>query len=194
MHNMIYFYRYLPNTLTLLRMVSAPFLCYAILLHEPLAAFMLITFAILSDMGDGYMARRLFVSSRAGSFLDPLADKAVIIAAFVALCQLRVMPWWVLMVVVWRDMLVTFLRIFLLRYGVTLKTSWFAKSKTAFQFIGLYLFVGGLAYPQLATDRTWQQFFYSLSLLTAFLTVASAVGYGKALAWWCVQRSVHRGK
>lgn len=175
-------------------MASAPFLYSAIVLQQSLVAALLITFAIISDMGDGYMARRLFVSSRAGSFLDPLADKAVIIAAFIALCQLRVMPWWVLMVVVWRDMLITGLRMYLLRHGVTLKTSWFAKSKTAFQFVALYLFVGALAYPNVATETIVQQFFYGLSLITAFLTVISAAGYCKTLGRFCVQRSVRRGK
>ncbi|MDQ5940698.1 MAG: hypothetical protein QG632_424, partial [Candidatus Dependentiae bacterium] len=89
---MMLLYKYIPNILTVLRIVSAPFLWYAISTHAVGLALILITFAIVSDFGDGYIARRFFLSSRAGSFLDPLADKIVIICAFIALWQQQMMP------------------------------------------------------------------------------------------------------
>lgn len=166
---MISLYKYVPNTLTVLRILSAPFLWYAITTEAKWFALFLISFAIASDFGDGYFARKFFLFSRAGSFLDPLADKIVIIAALTALWQHHVIPWWVVCVVVWRDIAVTLLRIFMVNRGMVLKTSWFAKTKTAFQFFALYLFVLGMEHQSV--------FFYWLSVATAVLTVASSASY-----------------
>ncbi len=177
---MVYFYKHIPNTLTVLRILSAPFLWYAISTHAVGLALILITFAIVSDFGDGYIARRFFLSSRAGSFLDPLADKIVILCAFVALWQQQMMPWWVVFLVVWRDVAVTFLRTFMVRRGLVLKTSWFAKSKTVFQFFALYLFVLGAG--------RYGSFFYWLSVATAAITVASSVSYWVAVGRMVLQK------
>ncbi|MDQ5890143.1 MAG: CDP-diacylglycerol---glycerol-3-phosphate 3-phosphatidyltransferase [Candidatus Dependentiae bacterium] len=172
---MAHFYKHIPNILTLLRIASAPFLWYAMITHSVATALLLISFAIVSDFGDGYLARRFFLSSRAGSFLDPLADKVVIIAAFIALWQQHRMPLWVVMVVAGRDVAVTALRTYLANRGVSLKTSWFAKSKTAFQFCALYIFVLGAG--------SQGPIFYWLSVATAFITVASSASY-----WYRVAR------
>jgi len=178
------FCKHIPNILTLLRILSAPFLWYAITVQAQSLALFLISFAIVSDFGDGYIARRFFLFSRAGSFLDPLADKMVILAAFIALWQQHMMPWWVLFVVLFRDVAVTLLRIFMVKRGVSLKTSWLAKGKTAFQFFALYVFVLGLGGQS--------QFFYWLSLVTAALTVASSVSYWAPLWRTFVRKRVAR--
>jgi CDP-diacylglycerol--glycerol-3-phosphate 3-phosphatidyltransferase len=179
---MTYLYKYIPNTLTILRIASAPFLWYAITVNATAAAVGLITFAIVSDFGDGYVARRFFVSSRAGSFLDPLADKIVIICAFIGLWQQQMMPLWVVFAVVWRDIAVTFLRMFLLNRGVSLRTSWFAKSKTAFQFCALYLFVLGLGHHG--------SFFYWLSIVTAMITLLSSLSYWVSLGRFFLKKRI----
>ncbi len=186
--------RYIPNVLTVSRMLSAPFIWYAIVAQWTMVALILVTCAIVSDMGDGYIARRLFVSSRSGSFLDPLADKVFIIAAFCGLYSLHIVPWWVVMVVVLRDVLVTWLRIFLLRRGLALKTSWFAKSKTAFQFVALYFFISANAYA-VAYGAGWlPPSFYSLSVIIALLTVLSSVGYWCTIIRWMTQRRALHAK
>ena len=186
MKKYIKLYRYIPNTLTLLRMASAPFLFCALQSHNMIAALVLVSFAIVSDMSDGYVARRLVVSSKSGSFLDPLADKAFIITAFAALCMQKIVPWWVLWVIIGRDMSVTWLRIFLLRRGVSLRTSWFAKSKTAFQFTALYVFIICAMYPLFSSAFT-ARLFCGISWIVALLTVASAYGYVRHLV--CMLRN-----
>jgi CDP-diacylglycerol--glycerol-3-phosphate 3-phosphatidyltransferase len=175
---MVYLYHYIPNSLTLLRMVSAPFLWHAILAHETVWALLLVTFAILSDVGDGYVARRLFVTSRAGTFLDPLADKMVVLAGFFALWQLHLVPLWVVLVIVVRDLFVTWLRTFLLHRGMPLRTSWMAKSKTALQFISLYaLIIGAGMREGLHGESALLGFLYYLSVAVAVATAVSTVSY-----------------
>ena len=169
---MVYLYQYIPNFLTFLRMVSAPFLWHAILSRNTLSALALLTFAVLSDFGDGYMARRLFITSRSGSFLDPLADKFVVLAAFYALWQLHIVPLWVVGIIAVRDVLVTWLRTFLLRRKISLRTTFLAKIKTAMQFAVLYVCVACLGMHQLP-----ENLLYGVSLFIALITVLSALPY-----------------
>ncbi len=192
---MVYLYKYIPNSLTLLRMISAPFLWVAINTHAFIYSMFLITFAIVSDFGDGYTARRFLVSSRMGSFLDPLADKLVILVAFIALWQQQRVSLWVVLVIALRDLGVTWLRTFFLRRGIVLRTSWFAKSKTAVQFVALYLFVIGMAYQQSfgVSGSLAQVFFYRLGVGVAVITVASSLSYWYRL-YSFVRFGVVRGK
>ncbi|MEI7580388.1 MAG: CDP-alcohol phosphatidyltransferase family protein [bacterium] len=175
---MVYLYHYIPNSLTLLRMISAPFLWHAILMHETVWALVLVTFAIVSDVGDGYAARRLFVTSRAGTFLDPLADKVVVLAGFIALWQLHIVPLWVVLVIIVRDLFVTWLRTFLLRRGMPLRTSWMAKSKTALQFVSLYaLIIGSGMREGLHAESGVMGCLYYLSVGVALATALSTMSY-----------------
>jgi len=167
------FYRCIPNALTIVRILSAPFLWHALIGREQHLAFFLVTFAALSDFGDGYIARRFFTSSRSGSFLDPLADKILITLAFIALWQIQLMPLWVVAVVILRDLAVTVLRIFLARRGKSLRTSFLAKSKTTFQFLALYIFI--LTFSFESTSVT--VFSFWLNVAIAAFTVLSAAPY-----------------
>jgi len=173
-------YKHIPNALTLLRILSGPLLWHVIMVRQQAAAFFLITFAILSDFGDGYLARRLFITSRAGCFLDPLADKVVIWCSFAALCAQQTMPWWVLAVIVARDVCITWLRSFMVARGLTLRTTFFAKAKTAVQFASLYIFI--LLQGKAAGAV------YGLSLMVALLTVLSAASYLRVLLRFATRR------
>ena len=165
--------RHIPNALTLLRIASAPLLWHALALNAPIPAFWLITFAAISDFGDGYIARRFVFSSSIGSFLDPLADKIFVLMAFAALWYQGVCPWWVVGAIGLRDLLVTFLRSFLMARGVVLHTTFFAKSKTAFQFMALYFFTFSMTR---ASNASWW-----ISVVTVLLTIASSATYWRFL-------------
>jgi phosphatidylglycerophosphate synthase len=101
--------------------------------------------------------------------LDPLADKIFVLTAFSALWHQGACPWWVVVAVGVRDLLVTALRSFLLARGAALRTSFLAKSKTAFQFAALYFFVFSLGRDGLLS--------FWISVSTVVLTVASSFGY-----------------
>lgn len=165
--------RAIPNILSLLRVASAPLLWNVIARQAVAPAVWLLTFAALSDFGDGYIARRYSFSSRAGSFLDPLADKIFVLTAFVALWHQGACPWWVVVAIGARDLSVTFLRSFLLARGVVLRTSFLAKSKTAFQFAALYFFVFSLGKQDALS--------FWVSVATVLLTVASSFSYWRFL-------------
>lgn len=96
----------IPNILTLLRLLAAPFL--VVLLREGayLEALILFVLAGISDGLDGYIAKRFDLVSRLGAILDPLADKVLIISTYVMLTILGDLPFWVLIVVGFRDLVI----------------------------------------------------------------------------------------
>ncbi len=103
----------------------------------------LVVFAVaaITDYFDGYYARIYEVESDFGVFLDPLADKFLTFAGFVCLPFLDPgqFPWWAVGLIVLRDVIITVLRIFTDRKGITLETRYMAKVKTAIQMGFLYV-------------------------------------------------------
>ena len=99
--------RHLPNVLTSLRLVAAPAVAALLVLGDYAIAFAVFAVAGLSDALDGYLAKRFGFSTRFGRILDPIADKALMFAAFVMLAILGEAPLWLVVLMIGRDVLIT---------------------------------------------------------------------------------------
>src|SRR3989304_3164960 len=97
---------YPSNQLTLLRLVSIPFVLLSILYGQYRTAFVLVLIAGVTDGMDGLLARRLGQQTTLGSILDPLADKLLLNSAFVALGGARQLPLWLVILVLSRDAII----------------------------------------------------------------------------------------
>ena len=136
----------LANMLTVLRIALVPFFAWALLAdggHSTsgrLIATAIFAIAAATDRMDGWLARRTGQITDVGKLLDPIADKLLIGTALVLLSWLGDLPWWVTVVILVREIGITVLRFFLLRY-VVLPASRGGKLKTVLQSvaIGLYL-------------------------------------------------------
>jgi cardiolipin synthase (CMP-forming) len=95
--------RQAPNILSALRLIAAPIAAYLILHGIDTAALCVFGFAGLSDAADGYLAKRFRLTSRFGAWLDPAADKLLMLASFVTLTMVGVVPPWVTFLVIGRD-------------------------------------------------------------------------------------------
>lgn len=97
---------YLPNLLTLSRIALVPWL--VVLLQEQQFLISLIVFIVagITDGLDGYIAKRYNAQTRLGAILDPLADKALLVSAYVMLSLLELIPFWLMVVVVFRDIII----------------------------------------------------------------------------------------
>ncbi|QZN84509.1 CDP-diacylglycerol--glycerol-3-phosphate 3-phosphatidyltransferase [Cellulomonas sp. C5510] len=134
------------NVLTVLRIVVVPFVAWALLVDGGedvawrLVATALFALAAATDRVDGYLARRFGLVTDLGKLLDPIADKALIGTALVALSWLGELSWWVTAAILARELGITAMRFFLLRYLV-LPASRGGKIKTVLQSlaVGLYL-------------------------------------------------------
>jgi len=130
--------KYLPNALTITRILVTPFLL-TLLFFDSLVgygwALALFVYASISDWADGKVARHYGTGSALGQFLDPIADKVLVLGTFIALVFIlpEYVTWWLVALIALRDVSVTGLRLWLKRGGKTLKTSRWAKLKTTFQ-------------------------------------------------------------
>ncbi len=96
----------LPNTITMLRFCSVPFVLYLLLLGYYEAAFWVFLAAGVSDAVDGLLARVLNARSSFGAYADPLADKALLIVSSITLAWLELLPLWLVFLLVFRDLLI----------------------------------------------------------------------------------------
>lgn len=97
---------HIPNTISLFRMLLVPPMVVALLNEYYGAALVLFAVAGVSDALDGYLAKRYGWSSRLGSILDPLADKLLLVSAYLILGWLGELPLWLVLVVVGRDLVI----------------------------------------------------------------------------------------
>ena len=130
----------LPNTLSIIRILTAPLLIVLLLSPaERLSVISAIIFALVcvTDWLDGYIARKKGLSTTLGKFLDPLADKLLITTVFVMLIPLGRIPAWVVALIIGREMAVTGLRAVASSTGVVIAASRLGKFKTLSQIICL---------------------------------------------------------
>lgn len=128
----------IPNAFSLLRAVLAPLFFVLILSKEPTAIFIAVCVfiaAAFTDYLDGWTARMLKEVSAWGVFFDPLADKVLTATAFVAFAVLDFIPWWMVAVVLLRDILMTLLRVYADSVAQPVITSRSAKLKTFLQMV-----------------------------------------------------------
>ena len=104
-------------------------------------AFSLFVFASLTDWVDGYIARKYDQITDFGKFLDPLADKLLVLSAMVMFCGWGKMPAWALMLVLTREFAVTGLRLVAVGKGKVIAAGWSGKVKTAATMVTAVLFV-----------------------------------------------------
>jgi len=96
----------LPNLFTLARLILAPFVVLAILDAHYGRGLVLFFLAGISDVIDGFLARRLGESTPAGAYFDPVADKILLSAIYIALGVVHAIPWWMVALVFARDILI----------------------------------------------------------------------------------------
>lgn len=132
----------LPNLLSVLRILLTPiiFVAYINGGAYQVVAVALFTVAMLTDTFDGYYARRYSLQTRLGAFLDPIADKILVLTTFALFAWQGLLHWVIVLVMALRDIIVTVLRLKLVAQGVSMTTSKLGKGKTAAQFVSIYLF------------------------------------------------------
>lgn len=96
----------IPNLITLARVLSVPIIVWAITSGEMMIAFILFVLAGISDAVDGFLAKRFNMASELGAYLDPLADKALIVSIYVSLGIAGAIPRWLIIFVVARDIMI----------------------------------------------------------------------------------------
>ena len=139
----------LPNALTMGRIVMIPLCLWFLDQDTPKSGFwaaIVFTLAALTDVLDGYLARKLGVESVLGKLIDPLADKLIVMACLVWMVKMGRMPAWAVIVLLAREFSVTSLRSVAASEGVIISAGQEGKTKTALQMIGIIVLLSGYPY------------------------------------------------
>ncbi|APH42341.1 CDP-diacylglycerol--glycerol-3-phosphate 3-phosphatidyltransferase [Leptospira interrogans serovar Copenhageni/Icterohaemorrhagiae] len=133
----------IPNILTMLRVAAVPFYVWFLFQKEleyHIAALILFSVASLTDLIDGYLARKWNQETEFGKFLDPLADKIIVTGCFITFIFLQEqIEFWMVCLIIGRDMLITSLRYLAIRQGQSIRTTMLGKVKTVFQMGAIVL-------------------------------------------------------
>ncbi|HMN24967.1 MAG: CDP-diacylglycerol--glycerol-3-phosphate 3-phosphatidyltransferase [Ignavibacteriaceae bacterium] len=180
----------LPNQLTILRIILTPVFLYLFLSKDPfLIQISLIVFfvAALTDWYDGWLARKFNYITDWGKFWDPLADKILTSTAFLGFVFVGLLELWMVILIIFRDLIVTLLRIYAENRGYNFVTSYYAKWKTVLQMVFLYyllLLYGGLntievysGNENLFNQLSNKNLVYAIMLIITIITVHSGVTY-----------------
>ena len=180
----------LPNQLTILRIILSPiflffFLSDIIWMKQVSVAIYIV--AALSDWYDGWLARKFNYITSWGKFWDPLADKILTSVAFIGFAIVELIPWWMVIIIVGRDVVITLLRVFADMKNYAFTTSYYAKWKTLLQMVFLYylliLYVAQFT-PEifngnenLITALLNEQLIFFIALLITAITFHSGILY-----------------
>ncbi|MBC8214681.1 MAG: CDP-diacylglycerol--glycerol-3-phosphate 3-phosphatidyltransferase [Candidatus Marinimicrobia bacterium] len=177
--------RYIPNILTSMRILLTPIfllLLFSGYQHGKLFALIVFIIASLTDLYDGILARKFNTVSKFGMFLDPLADKFLVLSAFISFCIIGDVELWMLIVIIVRDIFVTLLRSIMEAKKVTMHTSKGGKLKTTLQMIVIHLIL--LIYVFQSYKVTPIEWFfdaypivYILMLVTTIVTAYTGIDY-----------------
>lgn len=137
----------LPNKLTIVRILLLPVLLGLYLFNEDPASLNTLTYifvgvfvvASLTDFFDGFYARKYNVVTTFGKFLDPLADKLLVLLALLILQEMALVPMWTVFLIVSREFLVTGIRLMAVNTGKVISASQLGKAKTFVTLIGMTL-------------------------------------------------------
>jgi len=177
----------LPNLLTLVRIFLVPLLVAALVqqnlrVHD-LFALTVFLAAALTDLLDGYLARRWQQVTTVGTLLDPVADKLLISAALISFVEIRLLPGWMVILIISREFAVSGLRSIASAEGYTIKAGELGKSKMILQVVGVTLVLLSIRWPGLRP--------YALGAMWAVVIfgLASAVDYFRKF-WRKVDTSI----
>ena len=166
----------IPNLITIARILLVPLIILLLISEDFGWAFMVFALAGASDAADGALARATNTQSEVGAYLDPLADKLLLVSAYAALGITKQIPSWLVIIVISRDVLIIggLMLAWFMDRPVQVKPLWVSKLNTVVQ-----IYFVGLVLAQLAFSAAPGVLLDVSALLVAGLTMASGLAYTK---------------
>jgi CDP-diacylglycerol--glycerol-3-phosphate 3-phosphatidyltransferase len=176
----------LPNILTMARIAAIPLMASLLLSPSRCAGFwaaIVFALASITDWLDGYLARRMGIVTVFGKFLDPIADKLIVMAALIMILPFDRVPAWMVLVILGREIIITGLRGIASSEGIVIQASELGKFKTIFQIVAIlglvlhydYNWLFGIAHPLITVNMHNVGMFYLW--IATILTIWSGVDY-----------------
>jgi cardiolipin synthase (CMP-forming) len=163
----------LPNSITLFRVILIPFFINLMIYGYYRAALAVFIVACITDALDGMIARLMKSKTDLGAFLDPMADKLLIVSAFITLVLLNMLPVWLAIVVISRDVILVFgsIIVYFMQHNFTVQPSRIGKLTTVLQLLCVTLTLVQVDYDLKIG------LLHGLQWTTAAVTIASGIQY-----------------
>jgi len=158
------------------------------LLWSKVASFVIFGLAALTDLFDGMIAQRMNMVTDFGKLMDPIADKILVLSAFIAFVQMQLIDAWMVLIIMAREILITSLRLFALNKGKVLSAARAGKHKTVSQmfvifYILIFIMVKEIILTYSTWNPAWENFFRDSIYILMFVTVAFTLYSGLSYLW-----------
>ena len=170
--------KYLPNTLTIIRFLLIPLIIFYIFTGNYILAFIFFTLSGITDIADGFIARKFNFISKFGKLMDPWADKLTQIATLPSLVFTNIIPIWILIIVLLKEFIMICGASFLYGKDVVVYSRWYGKLATVLFYIAI---VVSLLLKQFNVTGLLQQLDICLYVLALVTTISALIMYVKSL-------------
>lgn len=166
--------KHIPNILTIIRFLLIPIILYCIAIGNYILSFIVLTISGITDILDGFIARKFNFITNFGKLIDPLADKATQISILTALVLKQIIPIWILAIVILKEFVMIAGASFLYGKELVVSSKWYGKLATVLFYIAI---VCSLIINQFNINFKFDQYLYYLALIS---TIFSLLMYIKA--------------
>ncbi|MFH1664807.1 MAG: CDP-diacylglycerol--glycerol-3-phosphate 3-phosphatidyltransferase [Candidatus Omnitrophota bacterium] len=180
----------LPNKITVFRILLA--FVFMILLFSrgvvfKASALGVFALAAFTDYLDGFIAKKYNIISDFGKIMDPVADKVLTLSAFLAFVEMKLIPAWMIVIIIMRELLITGIRVMALRHHAVLPAGKGGKHKTVSQMLSILVILVFIVIKEMGTGTVgfwntsfeywYRQLIFVLMMITVILTTISGVSY-----------------
>ena len=170
--------KHIPNILTIIRFLLIPIILIYIFTGNYILALVVFTISALTDIADGFIARKFNLVSNFGKLMDPLADKLTQIATLTSLVIKDIIPIWILIIVISKEFIMICGASFLYGKDVVVYSKWYGKLSTVLLYIAI---VFSLLAKQFELTGIWEYIDLALFTLAIIMTLFALVMYIKDL-------------
>jgi len=179
----------LPNKLTLSRIALTIIFLFLLFAHGvtyKILAFFVFAVAAFTDFLDGHIAKKSGLISDFGKFMDPIADKILVLAAFLAFVEMGLIPAWMVMIIIFREFVITGLRLLALRKNNVIEATLAGKHKTASQMLAIFIILIFIILREIGysfefwtskSQRYFEITIFYLMFVTVLLTIISGASF-----------------
>lgn len=160
--------KHIPNILTIIRFFLIPIIIYYITHDNYIMAFIILTISGLTDILDGYIARKYNFITNFGKLIDPLADKATQILILGSLVLKNIIPFWILVIVILKEFILVSGASFLYGKELVVSSKWYGKMATVLFYIAIVL---SLFIKQFNIGFDFSIYIYYLALLSTLFSL-----------------------
>ena len=171
-------FKQIPNILTIIRFLLIPVILYFIFTGNYLTAFIIFTISGITDIADGFIARKFNLISNFGKLMDPLADKLTQISVLLSLTVIRIIPVWIVVIVLIKEIIMVSGASFLYGKDVVVYSRWYGKLATVLFYIAI---VFSLLERQFSLPNNWGLIDLVLYCLALATTIFALIMYIKTL-------------